>query len=128
MYTADQSIRRDVTVAMYADDTDILAAHQDPEIDSRIIQRQLSDIQIWLDKWRMKASETKSVHITFTTRKGNYPAFKLYDRPLPSVNEVKYLGMYLDRRLTWTKHIKTKKGCESGFPYCFLTDFTKFFL
>ena len=22
----------------------------------------------------------------------------------------------------------SKKGCESGFPYCFLTDFTKFFL
>ena len=23
---------------------------------------------------------------------------------------------------------KTRKGCESGFPFCFLTDFTKFFL
>ena len=25
-------------------------------------------------------------------------------------------------------HRTRKKGCESGFPYCFLTDFTKFFL
>jgi hypothetical protein len=28
---------------------------------------------------------------------------------LPLKNEVKYLGMHLDRRLTRTKHIKTKR-------------------
>jgi hypothetical protein len=28
---------------------------------------------------------------------------------LPQKNEVKYLVTYLDRRLTWAKHIKTKR-------------------
>jgi hypothetical protein len=28
---------------------------------------------------------------------------------LPQKNEVKYLGKHLDRRLTWAKHIKSKK-------------------
>jgi hypothetical protein len=28
---------------------------------------------------------------------------------LPLKNEVKYLGMHLSRRLTWAKHIKTKR-------------------
>ena len=100
MSTADLSIRRDVTVATYADDTAILAACQDSEIAPRILQRKLSDIQTWSDKWRIKASETKSVHITFTTRK--VPTVNLYDRFLPSVNKGKYLGMYLDKRLTLT--------------------------
>ena len=109
LYAGDLPIRRNVIVATYADDTAILATHQDPEIASIILQRQLSDIQKWLDRSRIKASERKSVHITFTTRKGNCPTVNPYDRPLPSVNEVKYLGMYLDRRLTWTKHIKTKR-------------------
>ena len=101
--------KKDVTVATYADDTAILAAHHDPEIASRNLQKQLFDIQTLLDEWRIKASETKSVHITFTTRKGNCPTVNPYDRPLPSVNEAKYLGMYLNRRLTWTKHIKTER-------------------
>jgi hypothetical protein len=29
--------------------------------------------------------------------------------PLPQKNEAKCLGMHLDRRLTWAKHIKTKR-------------------
>ena len=50
LYTADLPIRRDITVATYADNTAIIAAHQDPEIASRILQRPLLDIQTWLDK------------------------------------------------------------------------------
>ena len=107
MYTADLPIRRDVTVTTYADDNDILVAHRHLEIASRILQKQFSDIQTWLDKWHIKASDTKSVP-TLTTRKA-CPTINLHDRPLPSVNELKYLEMYLDRRLTWTKHIKSKR-------------------
>ena len=39
-----------------------------------------------------------------------------------------------DRQTYWPEKYhffhanNVKKGCESGFPYCFLTDFTKFFL
>ena len=105
LYTVDLPIRRDVTVATYANDTAILAVHQDRELASRILQRQLSDIQTWLDEWRIKASKAKSVHITFTTRKRNCATVNLYDRSLTSANEVEYLGMYLVRRLTWTEYI-----------------------
>jgi hypothetical protein len=32
------------------------------------------------------------------------------DVALPQKNDVKYLGVHLDRRLAWTKHIKAKRN------------------
>jgi hypothetical protein len=35
--------------------------------------------------------------------------YLIYDVQLPQSDEVKYLGLHLDRRLTWHKHIFTKR-------------------
>jgi hypothetical protein len=40
---------------------------------------------------------------------GNCPPVKFNDQLLPQQEEVKYLGMHLDRRLTWKKHILKKR-------------------
>ena len=37
------------------------------------------------------------------------PSVKLNNEHLPQADEVKYLGIHLDRRLTWRKHITTKR-------------------
>jgi hypothetical protein len=39
--------------------------------------------------------------VTFTLRKETCPPVKINDCQLPQVEDTKYLGMYLDRRLTW---------------------------
>jgi hypothetical protein len=51
----------------------------------------------------------KSVQITFTTKAAECPPVMLNDEPIPLKKEVKYLGLHLDRRLTWKAHIKAKK-------------------
>jgi hypothetical protein len=45
----------------------------------------------------------------FTTKATECPPVMLNDEPIPMKNEVKYLGLHLDRRLTWRAHIKAKK-------------------
>jgi hypothetical protein len=52
----------------------------------------------------MKANETKTVQVTFTLNRRTCPPVKLNAEQLPQADEVKYLGIHLDRRLTWKKH------------------------
>jgi hypothetical protein len=60
-------------------------------------------------KWKVNISQIKSAHITFTVRNTTCPTVLMYGVGLPRVNEVKYLGMHLDGRIAWSKHIETKR-------------------
>jgi hypothetical protein len=44
----------------------------------------------------------------FITRSMECPQVTLNDEPIPMKNEVKYLGLHLDWKLTWKAHIKAK--------------------
>jgi hypothetical protein len=61
------------------------------------------------EKWPMKVNETKSVQVTFTLKKNTCPPVQLNNKKLTQPDEVKYLGIHLDRKLTWRKHISTKR-------------------
>jgi hypothetical protein len=56
----------------------------------------------------MRANESKSTHITFTLRRDGCPAVYLNGKIIPQETTVKYLGIHLDRRLTWKPHINNK--------------------
>lgn len=116
MYTYDIPLSSNTTTATFADDTAIMASHEDPYIASQRIQTHLNKLETWLHIWRIKVNETKSTHITFTNRTRNCPPVKLNDCQLPHVEDIKYLGMHLDRRLTWKKHIWTKRK-QLGIKY-----------
>jgi hypothetical protein len=57
----------------------------------------------------MKANETKSAHVTFTTRRETCPPGHYNDVQIPQENHVKYLGLHLDRRLTCHTDIFAKR-------------------
>jgi hypothetical protein len=73
------------------------------------LQTNLLAIQNWLAKWKMKANGSKSTHFTITTRTGTYPPVHINNVQLPLIEEAEYLGLHLNRRLTWHKHIFTKR-------------------
>jgi hypothetical protein len=66
LYTADLPTLPDSITATFADDTAVIATDYDPATASQKLQASLLEIQSWLNTWRMKANETKSVHVTFT--------------------------------------------------------------
>lgn len=108
LYTADLLNTNGITTATYADDTALLAAHENPIIALEILQKGIDEIHCWTRKWRIKINETKSIQVTFTTRKDTCPIVTINKQPVSQADDAKYLGIYLDRRLTWKKHIFTK--------------------
>lgn len=109
IYTSDLPTSDSITTGTFADDTAILASHQDPIEATKLLQNGLNDISNWLKKWRIKANENKSINVTFTLKKGTCPPVKLNNLEIPKQDHVRYLGVHLDKRLTWHKHIFTKR-------------------
>jgi hypothetical protein len=96
-------------LATYTDDTTILASHENPTEASRPLQTHLDQYAESLQQWRIEVNKTKSVHITFTLKQGTRPLVLLNGTRIPQSESIKYLGLHLDRRLTWRTHIFVKR-------------------
>lgn len=110
IFTSDMPLSENVTFATYADDTALITSHESPDFASAAVQQAINKIEEWLKKWNIKVNADKSTHVTFTLRKGDCPAITMNGSLIPAKNSVKYLGIHLDRRLTWKEHIKAKKN------------------
>lgn len=60
-----------------------MSVHTNPEIVPANLQKHIGDIGKWLKIWRIKATQNKSVHLTFTLRKGNCPPITLNREKIP---------------------------------------------
>ncbi|GBP26472.1 RNA-directed DNA polymerase from mobile element jockey [Eumeta japonica] len=109
IFTADIPTHEDTITATYADDTALLSVDKDSSTASAKLQAHVFKVENWLDKWRIRVNQGKSVHVTFTLRRETCPPIKLHNEEIPQSEDAKYLGMHLDRRLTWRKHIWTKR-------------------
>ena len=109
IYVADQPTMQQTIVADYADDKVILSINENPLIASSHLQAHLDLLSEWYEKWRVKINQNKSIHTTFTLKQGICPNITLNNVLIPSSDTVKYLGLVLDKRLTWKKHLQTKR-------------------
>ncbi|CAB0042207.1 unnamed protein product [Trichogramma brassicae] len=77
----------------------------------KIIEKKNSQGMAKKPKYHNKSElkQNKSAHITFTLRRETCPQVFLYDSPIPVSDQVKYLGLHLDRCLTWRAQIWSKR-------------------
>jgi hypothetical protein len=109
IFTADLLEAEQTLTATYTDDTAILASHEDPIIATTKHQTHLHQLEHWLHQWRICATESKSTQVTFTLRRDDCSPVYLNGKSIPQNDAVKYLGLHLDRPLTWRTQTHKKK-------------------
>jgi hypothetical protein len=67
----------------------------------------LSSMETWCERWNIKINGEKSKGIYFSRRRGPPEShLTLNGRNIPFVNRVIYLGVILNRKITWRLHIE----------------------
>jgi hypothetical protein len=88
--------------AEYADDIALVSATVHRTDSTRFLNSYVSNLVFWMNTWRIQVNSTKCQAIHFS----NYripPDFNIIvdQQPIPWVDKVKYLGVWMDRRLKW---------------------------
>jgi len=97
-----------VELALCADDMAIIATSRKPTLFVSYLESYLNDLQRWLSEWRIAINVSKSTAIVLARagRRFIQPRpVTLFGEPIEWVNRTRYLGVTLDKRITWSPHI-----------------------
>lgn len=97
---------------LFADDVSLNAIMYDNKESTERIENDLKSLYKWSDTWKMvfnPDSRKPAEEILFTNRNSNiYDPISFINIPIKTVDEHKHLGLILDSKLTFNKHIDEK--------------------
>jgi len=104
-----------LTVIGFADDTNLLAASQDIEANCRRLESAFRVCERWAKTRGMEFAPQKSELIHFTRKHAAATkGVRLSGRTITPVESARFLGVWLDRKLQWGRHLKeVKKRLET---------------
>ena len=108
-------------LALYADDTAIYATSFSAVVANTQIQIHANEITKYLKKWKINLNPNKTENILYTRKYKDNKIFSqltIDKQKIPIQNEVKYLGIHLDKRLTFKPHIKNTLRKAYGTMKC----------
>ena len=105
LYINDINENVQSSIRLFADDS-IIYRKINSNIDHQILQTDLAELEKWSDKWQMQFNLSKCVHLPITNKtKPSSHQYSLFGHPLSKVASHTYLGVKLDSKLSWAKHI-----------------------
>ena len=105
LYINDINENVQSSIRLFADDS-IIYRKINSNIDHQILQTDLAELEKWSDKWQMQFNFSKCVHLPITNKtKPSSHQYSLFGHPLSKVASHTYLGVKLDSKLSWAKHI-----------------------
>ena len=105
-----------IQYSLYADDIAVWFTHPNIDLANQYIQHSLNNISEWCSRWGLEISPAKSATLIFSNQRVHlHPVnpLNINGQNIPIVNTFKYLGLTLDRSLTFTAHIADiKQRCS----------------
>jgi ribonuclease HI len=96
-----------VQYSLFADDLAIWASGSNERYINIWLKQNLQILSTWCKDWGFQISPTKTQGIVFTRRRKLLPERLFIGKdPIDFTNNIKYLGVIFDKRLTFTEHIK----------------------
>ena len=91
----------------FADDTNLLCSHKDPNTLRKMLNEDLSSLFTWLCANRLSLNITKTEFIIFKPPRivlQNRITLKINGKTIYESNKITYLGLILDEHLSWKAH------------------------
>ncbi|GFT35138.1 probable RNA-directed DNA polymerase from transposon BS [Trichonephila clavipes] len=106
---------------LYVDDSAILATFKNPKTVTSALNKHLALLENYFNQWKIKINVEKAVAVLFTKRIKSVTPPTLYSTPLQWSQTTKYLGLVLDKNLTFKHHIlhsrdKFRNALRSIYP------------
>ena len=107
LFINDLPCATNLYIKLFADDTFLCAQNKDFSSLENEVNIELEKVFIWLASNKLTLNIKKSKFMMIT-RKQNIPKFcvKINNTPLESCDSYKYLGVIIDKKLSWEPHIK----------------------
>ncbi|GFS88730.1 RNA-directed DNA polymerase from mobile element jockey [Trichonephila clavipes] len=103
LYVNDIIKNTNTQLCLYADDTAILSRHRNLNTLVENINEHLAHLEIWFSVWKIALNSTKTEAVFFSKRQP--PEITLQNQRIPWSQHTKYLGVIIDKNLTFRQHI-----------------------
>ena len=120
LYASDIPTDLKVFLSQFADDLAIYARQSNRNYEkNKNLQKLLDLIVKWCEKWKLKINIGKTNQITFTKSSSELVRnYTINNKKIKEVKEIYFLGITLDKQLTFNSHIETicnnTNGCRQS--------------
>ncbi|GFT39585.1 RNA-directed DNA polymerase from mobile element jockey [Trichonephila clavipes] len=97
---------RPTTICLYADDITIMSQHTELNVISHFLHRHLVELEGWFSRWKIALNSPKTEAVFFSHhRNKKLQVVHVNNNPIPWSQNMKYLGVILDKNFTFHQHI-----------------------
>ena len=91
---------------LFADDSNLFFSHPDPNILLRTVNDELKNVTQWIRANKLSLNLQKTKFMFFSNSLETLPGNIIFDdTPLDEVSSIKFLGIWVDNKLSWKYHI-----------------------